>query len=677
MPEAAVVNVLELLSPVLGGQLAFLGLETVSGVLAIVLGFGALVFVHELGHFMAAKWAGVRVEVFSLGFGPRLFGFTRGHTDYIVSALPLGGYVKMLGQDDSDPTLPRTDSPDDFRNKTVFKRMVILVAGVVMNTIFALIAFIGAFAIGVESTAPEVGFVEPNRAANRARIVGEATGQLQGLQRGDRILSINGSEILGWEDIQTSAGLSGGRSLIDIARPTSSGTPQRLTLEATPDRGDDDPIPRLGISPLYIVREFADDSPAKNSGLVDGDEVVDVAPVGSDWAFARWGTARVVSPEQLLEIIAHDNPGHPLRVKVRRRTFDEEGQPRPDPPKLLEVEVTPVARPVYGVGITFAPDARVLGVTKDSPARGVLETGDFVVSIDGNAVTADNLRDVIRRVGDARAGSPATIVFERTVAGKAERREAKVALQKHPNDEGWFLGIKYAAQRIAAVAPGSPAAKAGIAPGDIATTVWTEKFLGIKYRGAQVVEGPAAMRQLASDLRDQPFQLGWEKPDGSELTAVVVAQPSGESEGELAIKFGPRPILLRRGALAACTLGLKRTLMMFKQLVQTIRALSVREVSTRELGGPIQIATITYKIAQVGFGKLLYFLAILSVNLAVLNILPIPVLDGGHLFLLTIEKLKGRPLSDDVLRYVQYGGLLFVVGLMLYVTFNDIRRWFE
>jgi regulator of sigma E protease len=76
-------------------------------------------------------------------------------------------------------------------------------------------------------------------------------------------------------------------------------------------------------------------------------------------------------------------------------------------------------------------------------------------------------------------------------------------------------------------------------------------------------------------------------------------------------------------------------------------------------------------------GKLFYFLAILSVNLAVLNILPIPVLDGGHIFLLTVEKLKGRPLSDDVMRYVQYAGLLFVVGLMLYVTFNDIRRVFE
>ncbi len=116
---------------------------------------------------------------------------------------------------------------------------------------------------------------------------------------------------------------------------------------------------------------------------------------------------------------------------------------------------------------------------------------------------------------------------------------------------------------------------------------------------------------------------------------------------------------------------------MVEQLGQTIRALFARRVSTRELGGPIQIAGLVYTVSQSGLGKFFYILGILSVNLAVLNVLPIPVLDGGHIFLLGIEKLKGRPLSDDVLKYVQYAGLLFVLGLMAYVCFNDIRRGLE
>jgi regulator of sigma E protease len=148
--------------------------------------------------------------------------------------------------------------------------------------------------------------------------------------------------------------------------------------------------------------------------------------------------------------------------------------------------------------------------------------------------------------------------------------------------------------------------------------------------------------------------------------------------GDLGLPLVARSIIIRRGTLASISMGADRTVRMFQQLVYTLRGLIGRNVSTSELGGPIQIATITYKIASSnGLGKLFYFLAILSVNLAVLNILPIPVLDGGHIFLLTVEKLKGRPLSQDVMNYVQYAGLIFVVGLMIYVTFNDIRRVFQ
>ena len=118
-------------------------------VCAAIFTVGVLVFIHELGHFLAARMCGMRADVFAIGMGPRLFGWNRvtgfsfgklpetlqleGRTDYRVSALPLGGYVKMLGQDDSDPDMPRTQEPDDFRNQTVFKRMVILIAGVVMS----------------------------------------------------------------------------------------------------------------------------------------------------------------------------------------------------------------------------------------------------------------------------------------------------------------------------------------------------------------------------------------------------------------------------------------------------------------------------------------------------------------------------------------------------------------
>jgi regulator of sigma E protease len=189
-----------------------------------VLGVGALIFVHELGHFLAAKWAGVRVEVFSLGFGRRLFGFRRGDTDYRISLLPLGGYVRMLGQADDDPNQPATDDAGDFRNKSPGKRFVILVAGVVMNLIFAAFAFVLAFGLGVQFTAAQVGTIEPGSPAARAD-----------LKAGDLITSIDGEEVLGFQDLQTLVALSSGELQLEVVRDGKT-----FTTKATPLRGDGD-----------------------------------------------------------------------------------------------------------------------------------------------------------------------------------------------------------------------------------------------------------------------------------------------------------------------------------------------------------------------------------------------------------------------------------------------------
>ena len=122
-------------------------MASIWSVFLLILGFSLVIFVHELGHFLAAKWAGVRVEKFAIGFGKELFGFTRGETRYCFNVLPLGGYVKMLGQEDfvvdKSGELKVKEDPNAFTNKSVGKRMVIISAGVIMNLLFA--------AIGAES----------------------------------------------------------------------------------------------------------------------------------------------------------------------------------------------------------------------------------------------------------------------------------------------------------------------------------------------------------------------------------------------------------------------------------------------------------------------------------------------------------------------------------------------
>ena len=137
-------------------------------VLVLAIGLGALIFVHEFGHFIAAKLMRIKVEVFSIGFGRRLFGFKLGETDYRFSAFPLGGYVKMLGQDDLHPEA-RVDDQRAYCNKSVGQRFVVIFAGVAMNIICALLLFVILFRfVGVDFPPAEVGIVSPYKPAYKA-----------------------------------------------------------------------------------------------------------------------------------------------------------------------------------------------------------------------------------------------------------------------------------------------------------------------------------------------------------------------------------------------------------------------------------------------------------------------------------------------------------------------------
>ena len=158
---------------------------------AIVLGI--LIFVHELGHFLVAKRVGVTVLRFSLGFGPKIFGITRGGTEYRLSLIPLGGYVKMLGED-SEEELPQHEKANSFSEQKVIKRLAIVFAGPFSNFLLAIVIFTFLFAFsGIPERSPEIGSVTAGSPAEQA-----------GLMAGDRVLAINGSSIRTWEDLSES-----------------------------------------------------------------------------------------------------------------------------------------------------------------------------------------------------------------------------------------------------------------------------------------------------------------------------------------------------------------------------------------------------------------------------------------------------------------------------------------
>jgi regulator of sigma E protease len=151
---------------------------------------GVLIFVHELGHFLAARRLGVRVITFSLGFGPKILKFTRGDTEYCVSAIPLGGYVKMAGESPDDP---RSGAPDEFLSKTKWERFQVLIMGPVMNILLAVVVLAIVLAQGAEvpayfDQAPVVGAVDAGSPAERS-----------GMRAGDRILTVDGERTDTWD----------------------------------------------------------------------------------------------------------------------------------------------------------------------------------------------------------------------------------------------------------------------------------------------------------------------------------------------------------------------------------------------------------------------------------------------------------------------------------------------
>lgn len=191
---------------------------SLSAIVTFLIVLGVLVFVHEFGHYIVARFCGVQVQTFSLGFGPRLFSRKWGPTEYCISIIPLGGYVRLLGDDPKEEISPE-ERDRSFLTQSVKKKIAIVVAGPLFNLLLALFIFVGVFMTGVPSLTSEVGEVQPSSAAGEA-----------GMQPGDRIVEIEGKSINQWEEIRETLQMNGGKELQFVVEREG----QRVNLKITP-----------------------------------------------------------------------------------------------------------------------------------------------------------------------------------------------------------------------------------------------------------------------------------------------------------------------------------------------------------------------------------------------------------------------------------------------------------
>ena len=300
-------------------------------VAAFIFVLGVLIFIHELGHYLVAKRLGIRVEVFSLGFGRRLLGFKRGATDYRISLIPLGGYVKMAGE---NPEEELTGSAEEFLSRPKLHRFAVAIAGPLMNIGLAILLLTITFMVGIDvrshlAESPIIGSVRFDSQAEKA-----------GLLIGDRILSINGTETPTWKDAEFVIGTSPNLTLtIELSRQEEP-IQREVFSESTQPGGPG----AIGVGPFvpYHIEMVEPDSAAADAGLRRGDEIAGVLH-----------RTQLLTGFYMVAEVVRNSQGEPLRFQIRR-----DGQ-------LLDQDITPRlidGRPRLGAFVEFPVETQQLGL---------------------------------------------------------------------------------------------------------------------------------------------------------------------------------------------------------------------------------------------------------------------------------------------------------------------------
>jgi regulator of sigma E protease len=758
-----------------------------------MVGLGFLIFVHELGHFLAAKWCDVHVQTFSIGFGPALPGctFRKGETTYKLAVFPLGGYVNMVGEGpeaDEDENYPRS-----FKNKTVGQRMLIISAGVFMNVLVGALLFIFVYMWDGQHFAPAVvGYVEPG---SPMAVAGVRTGMV--------ITQIGSTKDPSFQDLRLAVTLStAGESIpFTFVDPYGERPPLHIDLVPRKEASDNNPVvgvrlpPRLKLmgdphredAPMLAVVKDSAAAAARPLGLRPGEVVVGTTdpdhpeqflPLGkgpakqTDYQELARRVRRSAGKELVLLIMPADggkvvgrevpqtgflygdkivgmtrrqdirqgydpfqvdllpedprNPGggyaDPFEYLHRMQQFI--GLPvivrvqREDAPagETVDLFVPPAYHYTFGTRMKMGV---VAAVREDSAAaRQGLKQGDLVTKVELREKGGPTLKkwdapdperlpyELAHEAGKTTA--PKEVVLEVKRPGEQQEQPAQLIL---PWASSWDydleepssnsspmpipqLGFAYWIEsRIFDVVPGSPAAEAGLMKGDefedARVELWGRDFHGDEWselfrlkserNGKDVYESWAQFSTWVGlhDFKKWKFTVlrpggGIDKP--VELTAVEDESWPMVDRG---LKF-TEDMRTRKAQNAgeALVMGCRETWRGIKSLYAQLRSLLTGRVSTRNLGGPLQMFSIGVDVVSSGVWDFLRFLAIISINLAVVNFLPIPVLDGGHMVFLLYEKLRGRPPSETARAVGTYIGLAAILSLMVFVFYQDIRRLF-
>lgn len=555
---------------------------------AIIL-IGALVFIHELGHFLAARFFDVKVLRFSIGFGPVIASFQKGETEYVLCALPLGGYVQMLGGDlESVEELPEEDRSRGLMMKPIWQRSIVTLAGPAANILLPILIYF-LFTMTVTTTPPPiVGDVFAGGPAAAA-----------GLEPGDKITAINGEPIDFWFEV----------------------------VEGISTRPD----------------------------------------------------------EKVALTIERD--GKPLELTVI-------------PERKVDTDMMGLNTSTYGlIGIhpgTYGPTIAIAD-PNGTAAQAGLRSFDRVVAINGKPIQRfDEITAAVRT-----ATAPLEFqVLQRTpidvgYAQLYKQNVVNLTVAPSATDKQELLGIRNAEMAIARIEPDSPAAKAGFQVGDIVVSIRGKEISNWRLMHSQISNtiNTAVVEKQTEDAsaptkNDVAFEIGVLREGRLQTLSLHPVLLNLEKQGYHRMHIGwghlsdtyvaetiPFPIS-KRLPFAART-SVTQTFEFGSMMIMGFVRMAQGRLSMDNVGGPILIGEMAAQAGAAGWDKFLQMMALISINLGVINLLPIPVLDGGQLMLYLLEAIKRGPLSFRTRQIAAYIGFSMILFLVVLAFKNDIERQWD
>lgn len=687
----------------------------------MMLGLGFVIFVHELGHFLAAKMFGVKCEKFYIGFdvpmkiGPirlpsKLAKFQWGETEYGIGSIPLGGYVKMLGQDDDprklkeenqriqaadgqptpenpkaseEETAPRLD-PRSYPAKPVFARMIIISAGVIMNLIFGVLMAATAFRMGVPYTPAVLGSTMPGDPAWKA-----------GLKPGDRIIGIESSQDdqMSFDEIRKKVAIGGIRSREQPIELTYQRQGETNKVKVIGSMAHADPDARHNFQTIGIrstsITEVGKAATFGKLQKFEGKKLSELQPgdkiLGVDGLMLESNDNSSDFFGYQLDEILHPKLDKRVELSVERKDGDSKS--------TIIVPVEPL--PLKTLGLRFAPDA-VSVVAENSPAaQAGIQTGDVPTKFNGQPI--DDAITLPNRVA-TMAGQKVTLELNRSTSQPIVLEWTVPTRFVLENDLPTYgpvglelpgSGLVYRiSPKIASVDPNSPASQSGIRAGDIVQQIQFGKLSEehAQYLKETKLEDLFSKQIPIDNVRNLqyihavvqalplglPLKLVVERDSKIESGTVAIQEEAGAFSPDRRIALSPyRQTYVAKSWGNALQKGVQEIrrgigdVLEFLQLIVTGKAFNY-------IGGPATIAVQATSAASQGVTSLLMFLTLLSANLAVVNFMPIPALDGGHMVFLAAEAITGKPVNEDLQMKLTIGGMIALLCLMILAFRNDI-----